>query len=190
MFDPLSISTFSILTKYDYIPGICSALMPLTRVTRQYFLYVSITDLTVWWFLHSVLSSIKVNKKIYIVIVVDNKQRSIKVISHRRHDVSYHQQLDCLLDNLFRPTSKKTWQVPSTAPCEVNPGLTGGLSLKQPSHCNDVIMSAMEFQITSLTIVYSRVYSDADQRKHQSSALLAFVRGIHRLLVNPRTKGQ
>ena len=35
-------------------------------------------------------------------------------------------------------------------------------------------------QITSLTIVYSTVYSDADQRKHQSSASLAFVRGIHR----------
>ena len=35
-------------------------------------------------------------------------------------------------------------------------------------------------QITSLTIVYSIVYSDADQRKHQSSATLAFVRGIHR----------
>ena len=33
-------------------------------------------------------------------------------------------------------------------------------------------------QITSLTIVYSIVYSDADQRKHQSSASLAFVRGI------------
>ena len=35
-------------------------------------------------------------------------------------------------------------------------------------------------QITSLTIVYSTVYSDADQRKHQSSASLAFVWGIHR----------
>ena len=35
-------------------------------------------------------------------------------------------------------------------------------------------------QTTSLTIVYSIVYSDADQRKHQSSASLAFVRGIHR----------
>ena len=41
-------------------------------------------------------------------------------------------------------------------------------------------MDAMASQITSLTIVYSIVYSDADQRKHQSSASLAFVRGIHR----------
>ena len=45
-------------------------------------------------------------------------------------------------------------------------------------------MSTMASQITSLTIVYSTVYSDADQRKHQSSASLAFVRGIHRWPVN------
>ena len=51
-------------------------------------------------------------------------------------------------------------------------------------HYNDVIMGAIASQITSLTIVYSIVYSDADQRKHQSSASLAFVRGIHRGPVN------
>ena len=33
----------------------------------------------------------------------------------------------------------------------------------------------MTSQITSFTIVYSAVYSGADQRKHQSSASLAFV---------------
>ena len=47
-------------------------------------------------------------------------------------------------------------------------------------HYGDVIMGAMLSQISSLTIVYSTVYSGADQRKHQSSASLAFVRGIHR----------
>ena len=41
-------------------------------------------------------------------------------------------------------------------------------------------MGEMASQITSLTIVYSTVYPGADQRKHQSSASLAFVRGIHR----------
>ena len=51
-------------------------------------------------------------------------------------------------------------------------------------HCNDVIMGAIVSQITSLTIVYSTVYSGADQRKHESSASLAFVRGIHRGPVN------
>ena len=51
-------------------------------------------------------------------------------------------------------------------------------------HYCDVIMGAMSSQITSLTVVYSTVYSDVDQRKHQSSASLAFVRGIHRRPVN------
>ena len=46
-------------------------------------------------------------------------------------------------------------------------------------HDSDVIMSTMASQITSLAIVYSTVYSGADQRKHQSSVSLAFVRGIH-----------
>ena len=45
-------------------------------------------------------------------------------------------------------------------------------------------MSPMASQITSLGIVYSTVYSGADQRKHQSSASLAFVRRIHRGPVN------
>ena len=45
-------------------------------------------------------------------------------------------------------------------------------------------MSAMASQITSLTTLYSTVYSGADQRKHQSSAPLAFVRGIHWWPVN------
>ena len=44
-------------------------------------------------------------------------------------------------------------------------------------------MGAVASQITSLMIVYPTVYSDADQTKHQSSASLAFVRGIHRWLV-------
>ena len=51
-------------------------------------------------------------------------------------------------------------------------------------------MSPMASQVTSLMIVYSTVYSGADQRKHQSSASLAFVRGIHRWPVNSPTKGQ
>ena len=57
-------------------------------------------------------------------------------------------------------------------------------------HYSDVIMGAIASQITSLTIVYSTVYSDADQRKHQSSASLAFVRGIHQDRWIPRTNGQ
>ena len=55
-------------------------------------------------------------------------------------------------------------------------------------HYIDVIMTKIAPQITSLTVVYSTVYSDADQRKHQSSASLAFVWGIHRDRWIPRTK--
>ena len=62
--------------------------------------------------------------------------------------------------------------IPSLASCRV-----------QYCHYSDVIMGAIASQITSLTIIYSTVYSDADQ-KHQSSASLAFVRGIHRGPVN------
>ena len=51
-------------------------------------------------------------------------------------------------------------------------------------HYNDVIMGVMVSKITSLSIVYSTIYSGADQRKHQSSASLAFVGGIHRWPVN------
>ena len=50
-------------------------------------------------------------------------------------------------------------------------------------------MGAMAYQITSLTIVYPTVHSGGDQRKHQSSVSLAFVRGIHRGPVNSPHKG-
>ena len=53
------------------------------------------------------------------------------------------------------------------------------------THYSDVIVGAMASQITSLTIVSSGAY----QRKHQSSASLAFVRGIHRWPVNSPHKG-
>ena len=45
-------------------------------------------------------------------------------------------------------------------------------------------MTMLVSQITSLTVVYSIVYSGVNQRKHQSSASLAFVREIHRGPVN------
>ena len=58
-------------------------------------------------------------------------------------------------------------------------------SRKGPGHYNHVTMGSMASQITSLTIVYSAVYSGASQ----SSASLAFVRGIHRGPVNSSNKG-
>ena len=71
------------------------------------------------------------------------------------------------------------------------------LRLSQPNptdrvaiiYYSDVIMGAMVSQITSLVIVYLTVPSDADQRKHESSASLALVRGIHRWPMNSPHKG-
>ena len=57
------------------------------------------------------------------------------------------------------------------------------------SHYSDVIMSAIASQITGVAIVSSTVCSGADQRKHQSSTPLAFVREIHRWSVNSPHKG-
>ena len=56
-------------------------------------------------------------------------------------------------------------------------------------HYDDVIVGSVASQITSFTSVYSAVYSGVDQRKHQSSESLAFVRGIHRGSVNSPHKG-
>ena len=58
------------------------------------------------------------------------------------------------------------------------------ISLFPSKHYNDIIMGTMASKITSLRFVYSTVYSDENQRKHQSSASLAFVWGIHRGQVN------
>ena len=63
----------------------------------------------------------------------------------------------------------------------INNGRIGPITV---THYNDIIMGAIASQITSLTIVYSIVYWDADQRKQQSTASLAFARGIHRGPVN------
>ena len=55
-------------------------------------------------------------------------------------------------------------------------------------HNNNVIMSAIASQITSVSIACSTVGSGADPKKHQNSATQAFVRGIHRSPVNSPKK--
>ena len=56
---------------------------------------------------------------------------------------------------------------------------------KLRKHYSDVIMSAMASQITSVSIVYSAICSDAD---HQSSVSLAYVRGIHDVIMKMTEK--
>ena len=58
------------------------------------------------------------------------------------------------------------------------------------THYNDAIMGATASQITSLTIVYSTVYSGADQRKQQSSTSLAFCGEFTGGRWIPHTNGQ
>ena len=50
-------------------------------------------------------------------------------------------------------------------------------------------MGLMASYITGVSIVYSTFCSGADQRQHQRSVSLAFVRGIHRWPVNSPHKG-
>ena len=83
----------------------------------------------------------------------------------------------CILDN-----HATGWRIVLTGITSVAVGTR--LNVKGINHYIDVIMTTMASQITSLTVVYSIVYSGADQRKHQSSASLAFERGIHRRPVN------
>ena len=66
--------------------------------------------------------------------------------------------------------SKLSWSKESWTSCRV--------------HYDDVIMTMLASQITSLPVVCSIVYSGVNRRKHQSSASLAFVREIHRGPVN------
>ena len=61
--------------------------------------------------------------------------------------------------------------------------------LSSSKHYSDVMMSAMASQITSVSIACSTVCSSADQRKHQSSVSVAFVRGIHWWPVDSPHKG-
>ena len=51
-------------------------------------------------------------------------------------------------------------------------------------HYSDVMVGTMASQITSVSIVWPIVCSGEDQKSHQSSASLAFVRGIRRSPVN------
>ena len=95
--------------------------------------------------------------------------------AHRWHNIANWQ---CTND-----INSLAWRVPSNInQCWLTPPNT--LHFVEHIHYNDVTMDAIASQITSLTIVSSTIYSDADQRKHQSSASLAFVLGIHRWPVN------
>ena len=74
-------------------------------------------------------------------------------------------------------TAVEVWECISNLISEVNEHV---LTCRSWLHYSNFIMIAMASQITGVSIVYSTVFSGADQRKHQSSASLAFVRGLRR----------
>ena len=106
-------------------------------------------------------------------IFITNKLVARHLVSDRSTVEPYHNFV-ILLQNAHKrhPIARRPW------------GLEMGCSAY-----NDVMMSAMASQITGVSIVCSSVGSGADQRKHQSSASLAFVWGIHRSPVDSPHKG-
>ena len=66
------------------------------------------------------------------------------------------------------------------ATCVGRCGASVGDDKVRSLHNSHVIMSTMASKTTRVSIVYSIVCSGIDQRKHQSSASLAFVQGTHR----------
>ena len=102
------------------------------------------------------------------------------------HDVPNNWKLRCLVNKRLMVMSMKLAVEGVDARC----GKASSGKCSHVTHYGDVIMCTMASQIISITIVYSTVYSGADQRKHQSSASLAFVQGIHRWSVNSSTNGQ
>ena len=125
---------------------------------------------------------------IYVFVISSGRRKIFKINSSQRTV----EQL-CLITACSPVDTKRVdcFSLPasiSTNPinmpfCETSSlGPTSFLSrpLVTKRHYTDVIMSAMTSEITSVSIVYSTVCSGADQRKHQSSTSLAFVRGSHR----------
>ena len=99
---------------------------------------------------------------------------------------SPHKMLGCgalmfNLNKLLNKQSRGGWFETPWRSCHIARVVYGQCVLMPYGH---VIMGTIASQIIGLMIVYSIVYSDADQRKHQSSASLAFVRRIHRGPVN------
>ena len=111
--------------------------------------------------------------------VLVEQRNATHFCSEKLNDDQHEMQISRLPLNWkgLSPLSIKLWEMQNMLVVHVK------------NHYNDVIKSAMTSQITSLAIVYSIVYSGADQWKHQSSASLAFVKGIHRWPLNSLHKG-
>ena len=91
--------------------------------------------------------------------------------------ISCHNYMVCLPWIFFSPS------VPEVK------GIVNSALYNLPLDYSDVKMSVMVSKITSISIVHSTICLGANQRNHQSSTTLAFVRGIRQWPVNPLHKG-
>ena len=102
----------------------------------------------------------------------------IEEYSHISQGLDWVIQQGIVSYNVARPYGKASYRL-----LNKGPGLHGPMT-RIGKHYNDVIMSAVASQITGASIIWSIVGPGADQNNLQSSASLAFVRGIHRWPVN------
>ena len=103
----------------------------------------------------------------------------ITVTSNECHGASNLRHLDDFFSSMFKLTTKthqnfalpvtKGWRWEKRLHVMTPSWGTLKFVINECNHYNDVTMGSMASQITNLTIVYSSVYSGADQRKHQSS---------------------
>ena len=108
--------------------------------------------------------------------------KNISEVSNEGHGQASHMYLMLLVPGSSEAAYGVNWEYGIRTWSSHCPQMSQYIStiLFIPSHYHDVIMGVIASQITSVLIVYLTVYSGAHQRKHQSSASLAFVRGIHR----------
>ena len=116
--------------------------------------------------------------KIYVILPCTNRGRIFSLVTHTTK---------CI----FHSGKIKSFgtKIPQNYIFNITESVKFRLDRAKILYYRDVIMGAMASQITGLTIVYLTVYWSADQRKHQSSASLGSVMGIHRWPVNSSFKG-
>ena len=78
--------------------------------------------------------------------LVNQINKSLQWRNNERDDVSNYRRLDCLLNHLLRPRSRKTSKLRVTGLCEGKPPVTGGFSSQRASNAevfpfDDVIIN-------------------------------------------------
>ena len=145
-------------------------------------------DLWPWPFAWTLRSSLVITPENFMMIRW--WEHSQKGVTDRRTDGQTDRQTENTICRAAWSQLKTTWQCFGRSSFHLKMSLWKSAANWAVIVCcwcfrySDVIMGTMASQITSLTIVYSTVYSSAHQRKHQSIASQAFVRGIHRWPVN------